>query len=86
MMLIHKNDSQMYNLIYFFVGNGLDVRTAANWIQVADIVNGSFAFSAAYSKKEKLDIQRVVEKGLRGELLTGKKVVFDMILGRPTEM
>jgi len=39
-----------------------------------------------YTPKEVADADKVAQKAVDGELLTGKKLVYDMILGRPVKM
>lgn len=85
----HKNDSQMYNLMYFFVANGLPPLIAGRWTltgHVKSLGNGKLAMlddaPAQYKQKELYDLQRVITKAEAGELLSGKKQVFSMVEGR----
>lgn len=84
--LAHKNDSQMYNLFYFLIGNGLWPHTAKDWIMMWDVQNGYPQLSPLYKTKELQDMVRVLVKEEAGELFTGRKTVFDMNLGRPVKM
>jgi hypothetical protein len=84
--LPHKNDSQMYNLFYFLIGNGLYQYTADEWIKMWDVENGLPQQSPLYKTKELQDMVRIHVKHDNGDLFTGRKTVFDMHLGRPMKM
>ncbi len=85
-LLEHKNDSQMYNLMFFYLANGLPAYVARHWTMAAEIKPPGVLVFGPYSKKEEEDIRRVIIKHNNGLLYTGKKKVFDMIEGRPVLM
>lgn len=82
MMKWHKSDSNMYNLMYFFVGNGLAPHIAFRWVMGGqmEVRNGVWTMHIGkqYKASEIYDAERVLDKAKAGELLTGKKRVFDM--------
>lgn len=86
----HKNDSQMYNLMYFFIANGLDPGSAGRWTltgEVRSYQNGGYMVMLddapkQYKRKELEDMRRVQRKAQEGKLLTGRKMVFSMLAGR----
>jgi len=86
----HKNDSEMYNLMYFFIGNGLSPVRAFNWVMAGDVYvkDGvwTLRLGKQYSAKEIVAAERVMKKAEMGELLTGKKDVYDMVVRRVVKM
>lgn len=90
MMLWHKNDSQMYNLMYFLIGNGVPPWRARRWtlgghMEVKDGI-WTLRLGQQYTPKEVADADKVAQKAVDGELLRGNKMVYDVILGRPVKM
>ncbi len=84
-MIPHKNDSQMYNLMFFLLANGLYPPTALQWTFMADTAQG-VPVKGVYKLKEINDAARVIQKHDSGDLYTGKKKVFDMFQQRPILM
>jgi hypothetical protein len=83
----HKNNSQMYNLFYFLIGNGLYPTIAQNWITMWDVDQyDNPVMSPFYKPSELYDIGRVVAQAEDGTLFKGNKRVFDMHLCRPVMM
>jgi len=86
-LLPHKNDNQMFNLFYFLHGNGLSPGFCKAWIMAYDYDWAKKALiEGTYTKKEVLDINKLMVKAYQGELLNGKKRVYDLIDGRPVNM
>lgn len=81
---LHKNDTAMYNLMFFLIGNGLDPHHAMRFTLMGDARPNPILGN--YHSKRFQDAQRIVTKAKAGELFQGKKNVFDMILGRPIKM
>ncbi len=84
-LLTHKSDSQMYNLMFLFLANGLPPEVARQWATAMDAHSGILT-SGPYSQKEEQDILRVLIKHANGTLYTGKKKVMNMVSGRPEYM
>ena len=78
----HKNDSQMYNLFYFLLWNGVYPLTAMKWITMADVRNGE-PVKGVYSNKELMDMDRVLVRHANGQLYLKSKKVFDMVANKP---
>ncbi len=84
-LLEHKSDSQMFNLMFFFLGNGLAPGTSKNWVMASDYVKDDFLYGP-YTKKEIQDIDRIIIKAANNQLFKGLKKVYDMIQQRPIYM
>ena len=84
-VLAHKSDSQMYNLMFFFLANGVYPPTAKRWVRSADYKDGELR-NGVYKDKELADMSRVVIRAARGDLFTGEKKVWSMHEQRPRLM
>ncbi len=84
-LIQHKNDSQVYNLMFFLLANGLVPFMALKWALMADTRNGE-PVMGTYSNKELNDAARITQRHISGDLYQGKKKVFDMYQGRPILM
>lgn len=85
MLLQHKVHDLRYNLVYFFVGNGMYPEEAIAWIKMRDAVAGVTQVYN-YDSAARDDFDSLQGRAAGGELFTGKKLVFDMRLGRPVLM
>ncbi len=85
-LLDHKSDSQMFNLTFFFLANGLPPALTKIWVTAGDVRDHVPLLGTGYSPKEHQDLRRVLMKYQNGTLFKGDKKVFDMILGRPVLM
>lgn len=88
---LHKNDSQMYNFMYFLIINGVSPSQAVGWT-LANTVRGMKSpyvvlnppvGYARYTQKEYEDCLRVKKKAEEGKLISKSKRVYDLIKGRP---
>ncbi len=84
-MIPHKNDSQVFNLMFFLLANGLYPQKAMQWALMAD-THQAYPVKGVYSMKEVNDAARILQRHASGDLYQKKKKVYDMISGRPILM
>lgn len=88
-LLPHKANPQRYRLFLFFVGNGLDPETAAQWTLVIDArpFNGATRLIQGAYDESAQDHIRQMQREVREETFFKKNFpIMDMTLGRVIKM
>ena len=86
-MTLEKKANARYNLFFFFVSNGLEPITAANWCTVYDVPPGqSEPVLKELTRREQDDYKGMIIKAHEGTMFKGTRRIIDINVKAPPRM
>lgn len=74
----HKQNKARWNLMYYFLANGLEGDTARKWVMAYDCIDGTL-MRGDYDYNACADFSGLIRKYKEGKLFKGNKLMYDMI-------